>query len=149
MRKIWLIAGCAALAACQQQAAEPANDLNTAEVVDEADANAAAADANAASATNNYNESSWEFTYKGKPMLESIDASGNFIAESEGKHVDHGTSVVKGTKICFTSTMKPEEGEDCWQDPKLEIGQTGESVSDKGEKVTLKRVAYQPLKMPS
>ena len=150
MRRYLLIAGSAALAACQQQAAAPANDVNTTEAIDEADANVVAADAIAdATATNNYNESSWEFTYKDKPMLESIDASGNYITESAGKHIDHGTSVMKGTKICFTSTMKPEDGEDCWQDPKLEIGQTGESVSDKGEKVTLKRVAYQPLKMPS
>lgn len=149
MNRFWLITGCAALAACQQQAAAPANDVNTAEVVDEADANAVADANGAAAATNNYAESSWEFTYKGKPMLESIDASGNYITESGTEHVDHGTSVMKGTKICFTSTMKPEEGEDCWQDPKLEIGQTGESVSDKGEKVTLTRVAYKPLKMPS
>jgi len=42
-----------------------------------------------------------------------------------------------------------KEPEDCWQDPKLEIGESGESVSDKGEKVTVKRVAYQPLTMPS
>ena len=81
-------------------------------------------------------------------MLESIDGSGNYITVSGTEHIDHGTAVVKGTKICFTSAMN-KEGEDCWQDPKLEIGQSGESVSDKGEKVTVKRVAYKPLSMPS
>ncbi len=91
-----------------------------------------------------YNESSWEYTYKGKPMLELIDASGNYITVSGKEHIDHGTDAMKGSKICFTSAMN-KEGEDCWQDPKLEIGQSGESVSDKGEKVTVKRVAYQPL----
>ena len=136
-----------ALVGCNR--AEAPADTNAADANVEADANVMAADANAtAPATNNYNESSWEFTYDGKPMLESIDASGNYITVSGTEHVDHGTAVVKGTKICFTSTMK-NEGEDCWQDPKLEVGQTGESVSDKGEKVTLKRVAYKPLSMPS
>ena len=74
----------------------------------------------------------------------SIDANGNYITNSGDKHEDHGTSVAKGTKICFTSAMN-KEGEDCWQDPKLEVGQSGESVNDKGEKVMLKRVAYKPL----
>ena len=136
-----------ALVSCDQADA-PAN-ANAAEANVEADANIVAADANAAvAAPNNYNESSWEFTYKGKPMLESIDASGNYITVSGEEHIDHGTAVVKGTKLCFTSAMN-KDGEDCWQDPKLEVGQSGESVSDKGEKVTLKRVAYKPLSMPS
>ena len=137
-----------ALVSCNQ--ADAPADTNAAEANVEADANVVAADANAdaAAAPNNYSESSWEFTYKGKPMLESIDASGNYITVSGEEHIDHGTTVVKGTKLCFTSTMK-DEGEDCWQDPKLEVGQSGESVSDKGVKVNLKRVAYKPLSMPS
>ena len=40
-----------------------------------------------------------------------------------------------------------KEGEDCWTDPKVAVGGTGESTSDKGEKLTLKRVAYTPLTM--
>lgn len=136
-----------ALVSCNQ--AEAPTDTNADDANLAADANVATADANAtAAATNNYNESSWEYTDKGKPMLESIDASGNYIVVSGKEHVDHGTAVVKGSKICFTSAMK-NEGEDCWQDPMLEIGQSGESVSDKGEKVTVKRVSYQPLSMPS
>ena len=136
-----------ALVSCNQ--AEAPADTNAADANAAADANVTTADANAAeTATNNYNESSWEFTYKGKPMLESIDASGNFITVSGKEHIDHGTYAMKVSKLCFTSTMK-KEPEDCWQDPKLEIGESGESVSDKGEKVTVKRVAYQPLTMPS
>ncbi|NUT00489.1 MAG: hypothetical protein HOP96_05900 [Sphingomonas sp.] len=137
-----------ALVSCNK--AEAPADTNAADANLAADANAMTADANAdvAAATNNYNESSWEYTYKGKPMLESIDASGNYITVSGKEHIDHGTAVVKGTKICFTSAMT-KEGEDCWQDPKLAIGESGESVSDKGEKVTVKRVAYQALTMPA
>ena len=55
---------------------------------------------------------------------------------------------MKGTKLCFTSAMN-KDGETCWQDPLLAVGESGESVSDKGEKVTVKRVAYRPLSMPS
>ena len=138
----------AALALVSCNKTEAPADTNTADANVAADANVVAADANAAvAAPNEYAESSWEFTYKGKPMLESIDANGNYITVSGTEHVDHGTAVVKGTKICFTSAMDKEG--DCWQDPKLEIGQSGESVSDKGEKVTVKRVAYKPLTMPS
>jgi hypothetical protein len=136
-----------ALVSCNR--AEAPADTNAADANLAADANVATTDANAVDmATNNYNESSWEFTYKGKPMLESIDASGNFITVSGKEHIDHGTVAVKGSKVCFTSAMD-KEGEECWQDPMLAIGESGESVSDKGEKVTVKRVAYQPLTMPS
>ena len=136
-----------ALVSCNQ--AEAPADTNAAEANLAADANVVAADANAAvAAPMDYKETSWEYTEDGKPMLESIDASGNYITVSGKEHIDHGTSVVKGTKICFTSAMN-KDGEECWQDPMLEIGQSGESVSDKGEKVTVKRVAYQPLSMPS
>ena len=143
MRLTICLTAALALCACSNQAEAPTAD-------NAAEANLATTDASAdaSMAANDYRETSWEFTYKGKPMLESIDASGNYITVSGKEHIDHGTSVVKGTKICFTSAMD-KKGEDCWQDPKLEVGQSGESVSDKGEKVTLKRVAYQPLSMPS
>ena len=136
-----------ALVGCNR--AEAPADTNAADANLAAETNAASLEANAdAAAPIDYKETSWEYTEDGKPMLESIDASGNYIVVSGTEHIDHGTAVVKGSKICFTSAMN-DEGEDCWQDPKLEIGQSGESVSDKGEKVTVKRVAYQPLTMPS
>jgi hypothetical protein len=135
-----------ALVACTKQAEAPpadnAVDANTV-TVNSVVTNAAVTPA---AATNDYRESSWEFVFKGKPMLESIDANMNYITVSGDKHQDHGTAVVKGTKICFTSATT-KDGEDCWQDPKLEIGQSGESVSDKGEKAMLKRVAYKPLSL--
>ena len=39
------------------------------------------------------------------------------------------------------------EGEVCWTVPPLEVGASGEAVSDKGEKLTVKRVAYAPITM--
>src|SRR5256885_16733852 len=52
------------------------------------------------------NETTWTFTDHGKKVRESIDADGNYIENTVGgKHVDHGTAVVKGNKACFTSAM--------------------------------------------
>jgi len=87
------------------------------------------------------NETSWEFTQDGKPMMETVDASGNYVAWSGSEHIDHGTSVMKDGKACFTSAMD-KEGEVCWTSQPIEIGQSMDTTSDKGEKLTIKRVAY-------
>ena len=131
MRKIMLFAAVAALSACQQKAAEPANEVNV-----------ASAEAPAAvPATMSLNETSWTFTRDGKDLQESIDASGNYIANSGAEHVDHGTYVAKDGKACFTSAMD-KVGEVCWASKTVEIGGTMETVSDKGEKLMVTRVAY-------
>ena len=149
MHKLILVAAIAALAGCQQEAAAPpAEDANLA-----MDANAAvdanSADANlTGTALASLNETTWEFTdaKTGKPVQESVDATGKYIAVSGKEHMDHGTAAMKDGKACFTSAMT-KEGEDCWTDPKIAVGATGESTSDKGEKLTLKRVEYVPLTM--
>lgn len=92
------------------------------------------------------NETSWEFTRDGKPMQESVDAEGNYIINSGTEHIDHGKAVMKDGKACFTSAMT-KEPEECWTDPKVAVGETGETTSDKGEKLTVKRVAYAALTM--
>lgn len=94
-------------------------------------------------------ETSWTYTDpKGTKVQESIDAKGNYIAQSaDGKHLDHGTSLMKGDKACFTSAMT-KEGEVCWATKPVEIGKSMDTVSDKGEKLTVSRVAYIPLSMP-
>ena len=94
-------------------------------------------------------ETSWTFTDKdGNKVKESIDAKGNYIANTvAGKHLDHGTAVMKGAKACFTSKMD-KQGQVCWTTKPVKIGQSMASVSDKGEKLTVTRVKYAPLKMP-
>ena len=151
MRKLILFVGAAMLAGCSQQqaAVDDTNDANVAadaNVV--ADANAVAANTAAGTALASINETSWEFTDSktGKPMQESIDAKGNYIAHSGKEHIDHGTAVMKDGKACFTSAMT-KEGEVCWTDPMLAEGASGETTSSKGEKLTVKRVAYVPLTM--
>ena len=147
MRKLILVAVVAALAGCQQQAAEPAEDANGAVEANAADANAV--DANAAGAElASLNETTWEYTdpKTGKALRESIDATGKYVTVAGTEHFDHGTVVMKDGKACFTSAMT-KEGESCWTNPKVAVGASGETTNDKGEKLTVKRVAYTPLTM--
>ena len=127
-----------ALVACSKPA-ETTTETNI------ADANAAIENA-VVPAAFQLNETSWTFTRDGEERQESIDASGNYIVNSGDKHVDHGTAVMKGDKACFTSAMT-DEGEVCWTTGPTEIGQSFETTSDKGEKLTVTRVAYAPLTM--
>ena len=143
MRKLILVAAFAALAGCSQQpAAEPANDADVAVDANVVDVNAAG------TALASINETTWEFTdtETGKPMQESVDAAGKYITVSGTEHIDHGTAVMKDGKACFTSAMT-KDGETCWTDPMVAEGSSGETTSDKGEKVTVKRTAYVPLTM--
>ena len=140
MKKLLLLAGCAALAACGQR--------EEAATVENADVNVAGTEAPAPTpAAMQINETTWTFTRDGKTIQESIDANGNYIANSGEEHIDHGTVVMKGDKACFTSAMN-QEGEVCWTTAQTEIGQSMETTSDKGEKLTVTRVAYVPMTMP-
>ena len=94
------------------------------------------------------NETTWTYVDHGTKVRESIDASGNYIENAlSGKHVDHGTSVMKGSKACFTSAMT-KDGEMCWTTKPTRIGQSMNTVSDKGEKLKVTRVKYVPMSMP-
>jgi hypothetical protein len=138
MRTVMTSLAVLALVACKPAAtpADNAADSNMA-----MDANTPA-DANmAAPAAFEINETSWEFTREGKTQTETIDPSGNYVAWAGTEHIDHGTAVMKDGKACFTSAMD-KEGEVCWTDPKVEVGQSGETTSDKGEKLTVKRIAF-------
>jgi len=148
MRLTICLTAALALCACSKPATETANtDTNVA--MD----NSAAADMNAAAATPaafQLNETTWTFTdKKGMKVKESVDASGNYIANSEDgkKHIDHGTSVMKDDKACFTSAMD-KSGEVCWTTKPTAVGETLDTVSDKGEKLAVTRVAYEALTMP-
>ena len=96
-------------------------------------------------------QTTWTFTDKKEGKVkESIDAGGNYIAETiHGKHLDHGTAVMKSRKACFTSAMD-KEGEVCWTTPRsaLGIGHSFLTTSDKGEKLKVTRVKYAKLSMP-
>ena len=48
---------------------------------------------------------------------------------------------MKDGKACFTSAMD-KEGEVCWTSSATEVGQSFETTSDKGKKLTVTRIAY-------
>jgi hypothetical protein len=82
--------------------------------------------------------------------IESIDADGNYIENAvSGKHIDHGTGVMKDGKACFTSAMT-KEGEVCWTTlpHALKIGHSFVTTNEKGQKLKVTRVAYTQQKMP-
>jgi hypothetical protein len=136
MKKLILLAGAALLAACgDRQANAPEAE----------DANVAAAEAPAE--VMSLHETTWTFTRDGKAIQESIDASGNYIANSGDEHVDHGTYALVDGKQCFTSAMT-DEGQVCWTAPEnIEVGESVEITSDKGEKLTVTRTEYVPMTM--
>jgi len=155
MHKLVLLTAAAALAGCaQERQADPAIENNVAAAdANLTDANMAMdnmADANMAApaALTTLSETTWEYIdpKTKKPVQESVDAAGKYITVSGKEHIDHGTAVMKDGKACFTSAMN-KEGEVCWTDPRLAVGQSGETTSDKGEKLTVKRTAYVPLTM--
>jgi hypothetical protein len=129
-----------ALVACNKPA-EPANDMNATEENMSMESNAMDANAMATPSGFQINETSWEFTRDGQTETETVDASGNYVSWSGDKHLDHGTAVMKGDKACFTSAMD-KEGEVCWTTAPTEVGQSFETTSDKGEKLTVKRIAF-------
>ncbi len=103
MKKLILLGAVAMLAACNTKEAPPADNAVVADDMN------VAADANvAAGATMTLLGSSWEFTREGKPIQESIDSNGNYIAVSGAEHIDHGTYAQVDGKQCFTSAMTKE-----------------------------------------
>ena len=94
------------------------------------------------------NETTWTYVDHGVKARESIDANGNYIENAvSGKHIDHGTAVMKGGKACFTSAMT-KDGEMCWTTKPVKIGQSMVTTNDKGEKLKVTRVKYVPMSMP-
>jgi hypothetical protein len=84
----------------------------------------------------------------GKKVRESIDADGNYVENAlSGKHIDHGTAVMKDGKACFTSAMT-KDGEVCWTTHPVRIGHAMLTTSDKGQKLKVTRVAYKPMSIP-
>jgi hypothetical protein len=137
MKKLILIAGCAALAACgQNEQTAPAEDANVAMAEPEANADASA-DLTLAQTT-------WDYTQDGKQMTTSIDDAGNYETNSGTEHVDHGKFAMVDGKACFTSAMN-QDGPECWTVQQSEIGQSMESTSDKGNTLTVTRREYVPF----
>ena len=139
MRKLILLASCAALASCADSATNEAAPVDNV-VVDDVVVEEAAA--------NDVMGTSWSFTEDGTSLVETIDADGNYIAETaDGEHADHGTAVMKDGKACFTSAMT-DEGERCFTVPDHAVGDTITVVEDNGDELEVTRTEYTELSMP-
>jgi hypothetical protein len=133
MKKLFVITSVALLAACGSPEAEQ-------ETV-------AVAEVEAPAETMSLNETTWTFMMDDKEIMESIDASGNYIANAGDEHFDHGTYVLVDGKQCFTSAMN-DEGQMCWTTPaNIELGESVDITSDGNEKLTITRADYKPLTM--
>ena len=94
------------------------------------------------------NETSWTYVDKKMKVRETIDADGNYIENAvSGKHIDHGTAVMKDGKACFTSAMN-SSGEECWTVKPVSVGHSMVVTSDKGKKLKVTRIKYAKLSMP-
>ena len=133
MKKLLLIAGCAALFACGQRDEAPAEDTNVAVAEPEANLTEPAEFTLA--------ETTWDYTMDGKPRTTSIDGAGNYDTSSGTEHVDHGKFAMVDGKGCFTSAMN-QDGPECWTVQKTEVGQSMDSTSDKGNTLTVTRRDY-------
>ena len=145
MKMLIACAGAAMLVSCgtSEPAANAAAENAAAEA--EAPANTAEAPGEVMSLA----ETSWTFTQDGKEIQESIDANGNYIANAGDEHIDHGTYALVDGKQCFTSAMT-NDGQECWTAPaRMEIGESAEITSDKGERLTVTRQPYVAMTMPS
>lgn len=135
MRMLVLSVSALALVSC--------NQAKTPEADTAGEANAAVAETEAP-AEFSMNETSWEHTQDGRPMRTSIDASGNYETVSGEEHIDHGSFEMVDGRACFTSAMN-QDGRECWTVAPIEIGESMESSSDKGKKLTVTRRDYTPF----
>ncbi len=133
MKKLFVIISVAMLAACGSPEAE--------------EETVAVAEVEAPAEAMSLNETTWTFVMDDKEIMESIDASGNYIANAGDEHFDHGTYVLLDGKQCFTSAMN-DDGQVCWTTPAaMEVGESVDITSDGDETLTVTRVEYQPLTM--
>ena len=85
-------------------------------------------------------KTTWTYTdSKGTKVKELIDAKGNFISKAPTANTSiTARHVMKDDKACFTSAMT-KDGEVCWTTKPVAIGKSMDTVSDKGEKLTVWR----------
>ena len=133
MKKLFVISSVAMLAACGSPEAE--------------EETVAVAETEATAEVMSLNETTWTFTQDDMQITESIDASGNYVANAGDEHFDHGTYELIDGKQCFTSAMN-DEGQECWATPaNIEVGESIDITSDKDAQLTVTRQEYEPLTM--
>lgn len=122
MKKLILMVGTVALAACSQAETE-------APVVEET---VAAVEAAPGSVTPGSYDVSWE---DGTKSLFTLNADGSYTSTLDGETVEGKSAAIDG-KVCFTASTEGAETE-CWTNGEVAADGSFSSVSDSGQKVSL------------
>ena len=138
MKKLILLAGLAALAACGQKQETAATDDANATVA-EADANAAVSNA-AMTTANGSAPGTFEVTTKdGKKAQSILNADGTYIDKNSDGTESKGTWNVAGGKTCFDP--EGDEGPTCYTETSTAADGTFTATPDKGDPVTVKKIS--------
>jgi hypothetical protein len=135
MKKLLLIAGFAALAACGQKqepaATEDANAMT---------ADAGATDSNAAMTTANGSlPGTYEVTMKdGSKGQSTLNADGTYVDKNSDGTESKGTWNVAGGKTCFDP--EGDDGPTCYTETSAAADGTFTATPDKGDPVTVKKI---------
>lgn len=138
MKKLLLVAGFAALAACgQKQESAATEDANA--TVAEADANAANSKVAAMTTANGSAPGTFEVTMKDGSKGQSIlNADGTYVDKDASGKESKGTWNVAGGKTCFDP--EGDEGPTCYTETATAADGTFTATPDKGDPVTVKKI---------
>jgi len=138
MKKLLLVAGFAALAACGQKQ-EPVATEDANATIAEADANAAASNVAAMTTANGSAPGTYEVTMKDGTKAQSIlNADGTYVDKNSNGTESKGTWNVAGGKTCFDP--EGDEGPTCYSETSTAADGTFTATPDKGDPVTVKKV---------
>ena len=77
----------------------------------------------------------------GEMILETIDASGNYISTAGAKVADRGTVRMLNGQACFDSAQS-NAPPNCWHVPKVAVGETKEYIDNHWQRLRVTRVAH-------
>lgn len=138
MKKLLLLAGFAALAACGQREESAATEDANATVA-EADANAPDANAAAMTTANGSTPGTFEVTMKdGKKAQSILNADGTYVDKNSNGTESKGTWNVVDGKTCFDP--EGDEGPTCYTETATAADGTFTATPDKGDPVTVKKI---------
>ena len=84
-------------------------------------------------------KSTWEYRQNGKLVSVMFDGD-DYRETSSGKVLDHGRISMRRGKLCFDSAVNKNKN-GCWTRVDVPVGQSAVTVSDKGERLRLKRIS--------
>jgi hypothetical protein len=138
MKKLILLAGFAALAACGQKQ-EPAASEDSNATIAPADANVTDANAAAMTTANGSAPGTYEVTMKDGSKGQSIlNADGTYTDKNSNGTESKGTWNVAGGKTCFDP--EGDEGPTCYTETATAPDGSFTATPDKGDPVTVKKI---------